>query len=115
MGGSSVPTDSELTKGPAHYGGTQLPGEVGNFAMAGHRVGKGEPFLNLDKLKAGDPVIVETATTWFVYRVVGAHDEASSCDPTLPGGDRHRPDANGVTGQAGRVARSGWRPAAGAE
>ena len=28
--------------------------------MAGHRVGKGEPFLNLDKLQAGDAVVVET-------------------------------------------------------
>ena len=42
-----------------------------NFAMAGHRVGKGEPFLNLDQLRAGDAVIVETRTAWYVYRVKG--------------------------------------------
>ncbi|HEY3737324.1 MAG TPA: class E sortase [Jatrophihabitans sp.] len=96
--GSTVPTDAELTKGPAHYARTQLPGEAGNFALAGHRVGKGEPFLNLDKLKPGDPVIVETASTWFVYCVLGVPD-ATPCDPTVAGGSLRAADPNGVTGQ----------------
>jgi sortase A len=69
--GSSVPNDSQLEKGPAHYRDTALPGEIGNFAVAGHRVGKGEPFLNIDKLRAGDAVIVETKGWWYVYRVLG--------------------------------------------
>ena len=63
--------DSSLEKGPGHYLGTQLPGQVGDFAVAGHRVGKGEPFLNLDKLRPGDAVIIETDRSWFVYRVKG--------------------------------------------
>jgi sortase A len=70
--GSTVPDDSQLEKGPAHYGDTQLPGEVGNFGVAGHRVGKGEPFLNIDKLRSGDAVIVETKRYWYVYRVLGS-------------------------------------------
>ena len=70
--GSEVPDDSQLEKGPAHYGDTQLPGQVGNFAVAGHRVGKGEPFLNIDKLKSNDSIIVETKSWWFVYRVLGS-------------------------------------------
>ena len=69
--GSAVPDDSQLEEGPAHYADTQMPGQVGNFAVAGHRVGKGEPFLNLDKLRSGDAVIVETRTKWYVYRVLG--------------------------------------------
>jgi sortase A len=69
--GSATPTDAQLEQGTAHYGTTQLPGEVGNFAIAGHRVGKGEPFLNIDKLRSGDAVIVETKSYWFVYRVLG--------------------------------------------
>lgn len=69
--GSDVPKDAELEKGPAHYADTQLPGEIGNFGVAGHRVGKGEPFLNIDKLRSGDAVIVETRTEWYVYRVLG--------------------------------------------
>jgi sortase A len=70
--GSTVPNDAELEKGPAHYGQTALPGQVGNFAVAGHRVGKGEPFLNLDRLVPGDAIIVETKSQWYVYRVKGA-------------------------------------------
>ncbi len=69
--GSVVPTDGQLEKGPAHYRNTALPGQVGNFAVAGHRVGKGEPFLNIDKLRSGDAVIVETKSWWYVYRVLG--------------------------------------------
>src|SRR4051794_648449 len=53
-------SDKDLTKGPGHYTGTALPGQVGNFAVAGHRVGNGEPFLNLDHLRAGDAIIVRT-------------------------------------------------------
>jgi sortase A len=63
--------DASLEKGPGHYSGTALPGQLGNFAVAGHRVGKGEPFLNLDQLAPGDAVVVETKTQWFVYRVLG--------------------------------------------
>src|SRR5664279_3643171 len=44
---------SDLEKGPGHYPGTALPGDLGNFGVAGHRVGKGEPFLNLDQLRPG--------------------------------------------------------------
>jgi sortase A len=63
--------DDSLEKGPGHYRGTALPGQVGNFAVAGHRVGKGEPFLNLDQLRAGDAIVVQTKSSWFVYRVLG--------------------------------------------
>jgi len=63
---------NSYTAGVGHYIDTQLPGQVGNFAVAGHRVGKGEPFLNIDKLRSGDAVIVETRTYWYVYRVLGS-------------------------------------------
>lgn len=63
--------ESDLDKGPGHYANTAVPGQIGNFAMAGHRVGKGEPFLNLDQLVPGDAVVVQTASYWYVYRVLG--------------------------------------------
>lgn len=69
--GSPVPDQGQLEKGPAHYGDTQMPGQLGNFAVAGHRVGKGEPFLNIDHLRSGDALIVETKTWWYVYDVLG--------------------------------------------
>lgn len=52
-----------------HYVDTQQVGEVGNFALAGHRRSYGNSFRHVDDLNAGDQVIVETATTWYVYEV----------------------------------------------
>jgi sortase A len=60
---------ADLAKGVGHYPETALPGEVGNFAVAGHRATNGEPFRNLDLLEAGDAIVVETADRWFTYRV----------------------------------------------
>ena len=64
-------TENELSQGPGHYTGTAMPGEQGNVSFAGHRVGKGSPFLELDTLVPGDPIVVETSDTWFVYRMLG--------------------------------------------
>lgn len=50
-----------------HYPHTQSPGEIGTFAVAGHRTTSGRPFWALDDLQHGDPVVVETAEGWFVY------------------------------------------------
>ena len=64
--GTSLP--KVLNKvGIGHYTGTQLPGEVGNFAIAGHRFGNGGPMLKIDKLRTGDRVYVKTSTTWYTY------------------------------------------------
>ena len=50
------------------YTNSKMPGEVGNFAMAGHRTTWGKPFNQLDKLQLGDAIVVETADGWFTYR-----------------------------------------------
>jgi len=50
------------------YKDSKMPGEVGNFAMAGHRTTWGKPFNQLDKLQVGDAIVVETADGWFTYR-----------------------------------------------
>src|SRR6185312_11348388 len=49
-----------LARGPGHYPGTALPGEVGNVALAGHRVGHGAPFDPAGTLVSCDAVVVET-------------------------------------------------------
>ncbi|MFC5381228.1 class E sortase [Aquipuribacter nitratireducens] len=59
----------ELQQGIGHYDGTAGPGEVGNFAIAGHRTTYGAPFNPIAELRTGDPVVVETATEFHVYRV----------------------------------------------
>lgn len=43
------------------------PGEVGNFAVAGHRTTYGRPLWGLGDMQMGDPVVVETPDGWYVY------------------------------------------------
>lgn len=74
----------QLAQGPGHYVGSALPGQRGDLALAGHRVGKGSPFVDLDTMRPGDPIVVETATEWFVYRVLG--DPATGSFTTDPSG-----------------------------
>lgn len=58
-----------LARGVGHYPNTALPGEKGNFGVAGHRATNGEPFAYLDRLRPGDAVVVETQTSWLTYVV----------------------------------------------
>jgi sortase A len=52
---------------PGHYPGTAMPGQIGNFSIAGHRV---PPlFWNLQEVRPGDQVVVQTQAYWYVYRV----------------------------------------------
>ena len=62
-------TLADLARGIGHYPQTAMPGQVGNFAVAGHRATNGEPFAYLDRVGRGDDVIVRTDLSWFVYRV----------------------------------------------
>jgi len=68
-------TEAALEVGPGHYKGTALPGEPGNFAIAGHRVGKGAPFNDLDNLASCDQIIIETQTDFYIYKVLPYKDE----------------------------------------
>lgn len=60
-------TRPDLAKGIGHYPSAALPGEIGNFAVAGHRATNGEPLRDIDRLRVGDEVFVETRDTWYVY------------------------------------------------
>lgn len=53
-------TQSALRAGAGHYPTTPLPCENGNVGIAGHRTTYGKPFHNLDLLKPGDEIILET-------------------------------------------------------
>ncbi|RAV34442.1 class E sortase [Corynebacterium heidelbergense] len=63
-------TQADLARGPGHYPDTAQAGEPGNFALAGHRVGRGAPFNDLGLLHSCDAIVVETAGSWNVYRVL---------------------------------------------
>ncbi|HVV30627.1 MAG TPA: class E sortase [Mycobacteriales bacterium] len=62
---------SDLAKGPGHYPGTAMPGQVGNFVVSGHRTTHGAPFYDVNEFKAGDAIVVETRDVWYVYKVTG--------------------------------------------
>jgi len=54
--------------GLGHYPDTAMPGQVGNFAIAGHRGSHGAPFADLPSLRIGDAVVIETEGGWYTYR-----------------------------------------------
>lgn len=56
-------------KGIGRYVNTQMPGELGNFAISAHRNTYAKPFADVDKLQPGDPLVVLTKDAWYVYRV----------------------------------------------
>jgi sortase A len=58
-----------LAKGFGHFTGTAHPGQVGNYALAGHRVTHGEPLRRMPELRPGDKVIIETVSDTYTYRL----------------------------------------------
>jgi sortase A len=63
-----------LAKGYGHFqtGGVDgakvaYPGDLGNYAVAAHRVTHGEPLRHMPDLRPGDKVIVETVDATYTY------------------------------------------------
>lgn len=98
-------TDDEvLASGFGHFATSAAPGEVGNYALAAHRVTHGEPLRAMPDLQVGDEVVVETSTTTFTYELVTAGDalEVAFTDtwvveplPTNPAGGVQPPQDEG--------------------
>ena len=76
--------EDDLLRGPGRYADSQMPGEMGNFAVAGHRVGKGAPFNDLGKLETCDDIVVETQTERITYRVLPIDGEQVDCFNGIP-------------------------------
>lgn len=74
----------DLKRGIGHYPGTPLPGQFGNAAFAGHRTTYGAPLFNIDKLRAGDTIVVYTLLRErFVYVVAASPRVISSKDSSV--------------------------------
>jgi len=58
-----------LRAGAGHYPGYPLPCDIGNVAIAGHRTTYGKPFANVDQLKPGDQIVLDTPVGSCTYQV----------------------------------------------
>lgn len=65
-------TALSIDKGPSHWPGTAMPGQLGNVVVAGHRTTHGSPFLHLGDLRAGDTITFVMPSGTFTYRVTGS-------------------------------------------
>lgn len=61
--------DATLRKGPGHYPGTEFPGEGKTMAIAGHRTTYLAPFRTINRLKAGDRIVMKMPYATLTYRV----------------------------------------------
>src|SRR5262249_16789337 len=74
--------EASLAEGPGHYTSTALPGQIGNLSVAGHPGGKRSALLDVDRLKAGDAIVIETRTSYYLYQVLG---DRRTGNPAVPG------------------------------
>jgi sortase A len=81
-------TDTEsLKRGPGHYADTAYPWQDhGRVGIAGHRTTYLHPFYDLNEMKQGDPIVLETEYGTFRYVVtrvfVITPDNSSVLDQT---------------------------------
>jgi LPXTG-site transpeptidase (sortase) family protein len=61
----------DIRYAPGRYPESAMPGQIGNFAVAGHR--NPSTFWDLDRVVSGDTIVVETRDNWYVYRVYRNH------------------------------------------
>ena len=64
---------STLDRGPGHWPGTAMPGQVGNVVVAGHRTSGHQVFRNIDVLVEGDEILfTDTDGSVHRYRVTSS-------------------------------------------
>jgi len=61
----------QLKKGVGQHIGSADPGQPGNMVLSAHNDIFGEFFRDLDKLKPGDQIYIQTANKEFIYRITG--------------------------------------------
>jgi sortase A len=66
--GTGLDVLNSVDLGVGHYPGTQVPGEVGNFAIASHRSAYGGGMHEIEQLQLGDAIYVQTKDGWYTYR-----------------------------------------------
>ncbi|HEX9124081.1 MAG TPA: sortase, partial [Actinomycetota bacterium] len=77
----------DLKKGPGHYADTAFPWQdQGRVGIAGHRTTYLHPFFDLDRMRPGDRIVLQTEYGTYRYQVtrvfVTAPDDGSVLDQT---------------------------------
>ena len=62
-------TLTAINRGPSHWPGTAMPGEVGNVVIAGHRTTYSKPFWALNELVPGDELVFTVGLERIVYEL----------------------------------------------
>ena len=65
-------TDRQFNRGIGWWPGTAMPGEQGNMVLAGHRTVRPRPLWDIQKLRAGDEILVTRRGTVHRYVVTRA-------------------------------------------
>ena len=94
---SRASTSPTCTRASATTRSRRCPGEVGNFAVAGHRTTNGHPFRKIDELEVGDKIFVETKDAWYTYTVDRRRASSSTRRTLLRRRRRCRKDATART------------------
>ncbi|TLQ39383.1 sortase [Streptomyces marianii] len=86
--------DKQLRAGVGHFPTTEEPGQIGNFAIAGHRSGVADPaFRDIDRITTGAEIQVTTAhRITYTYTVTRVHTVAPT-DVNVIAQVPGRPDA----------------------
>lgn len=91
---------ADLRKGPGHYPGSAMPGQIGNFVVSGHRTTYSAPFNRIGELRRGDRILIDTRRRQFVYQVTGRQivepDDVEVIAP-VPNHPRRRPTERLIT------------------
>jgi sortase A len=61
-----------IDKGPGHWPGSAVPGQLGNSVFAGHRVTHSHPFRRINEMVAGDEIIFKMANGTFTYKMTAS-------------------------------------------
>ncbi|MEO5535000.1 MAG: class E sortase [Pseudolysinimonas sp.] len=83
-----------------HYPTTQMPGELGNFALASHRTSGGGNFHIIHELHVGDHIYVETQDGWYQYtfrNIEYVHPSGVGVIDPVPQFDGMEPTARYIT------------------
>jgi len=83
---------TSLASGPGHYPQAGLPGELGTIGIAWHRTGWGSPCININQMKVGDKIFIDTPAGRYTYRVTSPPKQIEKTDSWVLKGDPNSND-----------------------